>query len=112
MDLDFSVFHPLDHWPWEKRCSEFHGGWRWHLKIAWHFRRREQVLWPWNRLLCTFDKHRWIRGSRQLDDGVWVSIHCRECRLSRAATDEEIKEALTSWHRHSKRLPPEGPGAS
>lgn len=42
--IDFSIWHPLDHWPWEKRCREHHGGPRNHLKLTWEYRRKPWLL--------------------------------------------------------------------
>lgn len=36
--LDFSIFHPLDHKPFSKRCRSFHGGSRNHLQLLWDFK--------------------------------------------------------------------------
>jgi len=66
--LDFSGFHPLDHWPWEQRCwsrqvqpgwsTPFYGGPLHHLKIAWEYRRRDEIFGLLHKyLLCRFDKH-------------------------------------------------------
>lgn len=35
--LDLSEFHPLDHRVWERRCREFPGSRRRHLKLRWTF---------------------------------------------------------------------------
>lgn len=36
--LDFSQFHPLDHWPLSKRCREHYGGFRNHVKLVWCYK--------------------------------------------------------------------------
>lgn len=110
MKLDFSQFHPLDHWPWQ--CDGLYGGWRHHLSIAWELRRKEQVLWPWYRMLCLFDWHRFMVGSQQDEHGeVWVHAECRQCHLGRMVTDEEYDQAKDFWSRFSSRRHPEA-GAS
>lgn len=88
--LDFSQFHPLDHWPFEVRCYRFYGGPWHHLKIAWQLRRREELIhWFWKHLrLCRPLGHQWnvfyMRGR-----GYWAS--CLPCGADRDATPEEIK---------------------
>jgi|SRR6266699_2385542 len=71
--LDFSQFHPLDHWPWERRCwskeiqpgweTPFYGGPRHHLKIAWEYKYRDYLLIHLHKnLLCHFGKHYMMKG--------------------------------------------------
>ena len=36
--LDFSQWHPLDHYPLSKRCREHYGGLRNHMKLLWDFK--------------------------------------------------------------------------
>lgn len=113
MKIDFSVFHPIDHWIWEKRCREFHGGWWTHLAYSWEYRRKEEVLWwPRRLLLCPFGRHRFTVSSRQDEQGdVWVHASCNECHLGRAVTDEEYDRAKDFWAHFSSRRHPEA-GAS
>lgn len=99
MRLDFSQWHPLDHWPGTKRCQEHYGGWKHHLVIAWDFHRKDQVIsWLW-RPLCLFGKHRmqiWCRTMDPVDlfkpsaDDQYTAI-CG-CGYSRPATRQEIAE--------------------
>lgn len=67
--LDFKQFHPLDHWPWERRCwsrkarpgwkTPFYGGPLYHLRIAWEYKHRENLIDWWHRLvLCRLGHHR------------------------------------------------------
>lgn len=97
--LDFSVFHPLDHWPGTAYCRSLPGGVRNHLHIAWVFQRRDQVLQPFRRVLsCPFGRHTW---------DVWSSVHrvtrvvtvipaCRYCTAERLPSESEIDAARTS----------------
>lgn len=58
MRLDFSRFHPLDHWPGTRRCWTLPGGIRQHLQVAWMLGRRDQVMKPVYRLfLCPLGRH-------------------------------------------------------
>ena len=92
MTLDFSEFHPLDHWPFSQRCKEFYGGGFHHLSIAWHYHRKEQIGYylkrPFYKILCKFGKH---------DTKCWhissinrYQIMCRFCDFKRGARDDEI----------------------
>lgn len=81
--LDFSQFHPLDHWPWEPRCQSLPGGRRRHLQLAWEHKDRH-----WSRIrrrsLCRLGHHRithaWKRkGSPH--EWEWEPIRCcTDCR--------------------------------
>lgn len=78
--IDFSQWHPLDHWPFTSRCRSFHGGGRHHIKITWEFRRKDDLHRP----LCKLGRHRyaWI-WQRDRIDGVmsdWEAVlRCRHC---------------------------------
>jgi hypothetical protein len=37
MKLDFSEFHPLDHWAGDDRCRSMPGGFRRHLDLWWRY---------------------------------------------------------------------------
>lgn len=88
--LDFSQFHPLDHWPFEHRCGQFYGGGFHHLKIAWQYRRKEQLIhWIWKTLrLCRPLGHQWV-VFHQRDRGFFAT--CFPCGARREATSEEVK---------------------
>lgn len=51
--IDMSMYHDSGHWPFTKACrSQPHGrGW-YHLKLAWEYRRRDQVVGWFFRLRC------------------------------------------------------------
>lgn len=78
MQLDFSQFHPLDHWPGSAYCRSLPGGTRNHLKMTWSYRRRP-MLASWT--LCRIGRHRIITARRR--DSVadeWVSFQtCNNC---------------------------------
>lgn len=38
-EIDFSVFHPLDHWAFSPQCFRWHGGPIHHLRLWWEFQR-------------------------------------------------------------------------
>lgn len=98
MKLDFSQFHPLDHYPWQRRCREFYGGPARHVYLAWTYRYRDRItglLWfRWAR--CPFGAHRW----QVWRSGPGVLTHepgspgdygalCIDCAASRPATEDE-----------------------
>ncbi|HEX4395453.1 MAG TPA: hypothetical protein VH084_28565 [Mycobacterium sp.] len=56
MQLDFSQFHPLDHWPGSAYCRGLYGGTRNHLSMTWSYRRKDQLLAA---TLCKIGRHRW-----------------------------------------------------
>lgn len=86
-EIDFSGFHPLDHWPGTRQCSSLPGGTWNHLKLTWTFRRHDQLLKPFRRMLgCPFGRHHMI---------VWytqdtVLPECSVCGFERVATEEEV----------------------
>lgn len=89
MDLDFSRFHPLDHWPWQARCRQFYGGPRYHVVIAWEYRHRENLRYYWHRwVACRFGSHIFT---------CWSKPHtgehgknCLACGLIGRFTEEEL----------------------
>lgn len=100
MELDFSRYHPLDHWPGTRRCREHYGGWRNHLSMAWEYRRRDQVIgWfaRWTR--CLTGRHSWqvwrrfggIEEFRSKNLGAPgdYKAWCRYCHKRRTATEDE-----------------------
>lgn len=112
--IDYSKFHPIDHWIWDRCCREYYGGWRTHLTYAWELRRKDELLRPWRRVFCCpFGRHHDITGSRMdaETDTVHVSAHCDVCGRRREVTDAERARAESFWLRHQKRFPPEA-GAS
>lgn len=64
--LNFSEFHATgDHWPFTAYCRTQYGGGRQHLRLAWEFHRRDQVLWPWHWLRCRTGHHRMVKSWRR-----------------------------------------------
>lgn len=88
-ELDFSMWHPLDHWPGTARCRSFHGGTRNHLHLTWTYRRRHQVLKPWWRLFrCPFGRH-----DVRIWYGEYLAIgHCEFCDYHRSPTQAEMED--------------------
>jgi hypothetical protein len=82
VQLDFSQWHPLDHWSGTARCRTLYGGWRWHLRIAWEFKWRGQLR---THTLCKLGRHgAYVSGYSRAPGtqrGVWlehwpVCPHC------------------------------------
>lgn len=91
--LDFSEYHPLDHGPWSRRCRALPGGIRRHLTLAWEYRWRDRIRWPWQRLImCPLGRHD-TRVWWRLNDGNPVArVRCEFCPLSREATPAELAD--------------------
>lgn len=97
MKLDFSQYHPLDHWPYTARCrAHYPHGWRsgWHhLTSTWTYRRRDQALTPLYRLLlCPLGRHKvqvWYARST-VDAGWKVMPRCYYCTYTRLPSESEI----------------------
>lgn len=94
MKLNFSEFHPLDHWPGTGYCRSLPGGTRNHLWMAWHFHRREQVVSPaYKLLLCHIGRHSEQVWYRHMPDGtmrIWPT--CRYCAWTRLPNEHDIDE--------------------
>lgn len=95
MKLDFSEFHPTgDHWPYGRYCRGLPGGGRRHLRLAWDFHRREQVIGWWRRpLFCTWGRHRWQVWQR--NDGA-VRVLCIFCPATRLPSEADL-DIVASW---------------
>jgi hypothetical protein len=95
MRLDFSEFHPLDHWPATARCRSLPGGAVRHLRYAWVFRRREQAMTPLYKLLrCPLGRHAEQIWYCHLADGTKQIIpSCRYCDWTRLPSEAEIDAA-------------------
>lgn len=91
MKLDFSQFHPLDHWPGTKRCRSFYGGTRKHLSMTWEYRRRDQVLHPlYSVLLCPLGIHAeqvWYLHEHGV---VRIKPTCKHCDWTRLPSEKDI----------------------
>jgi hypothetical protein len=80
--LDFSEFHPLDHWPGSAYCRSLPGGTRNHLDMAWHYKWRGILA---AETLCRIGRHEmttvWRRDRALIDPtGEWTSWRaCRHC---------------------------------
>lgn len=65
MQLDFSQFHPLDHFPGSWYCRSLPGGTRNHLVMDWQYRRKNQLR---AHTLCKFGWHTWQEVWARRDD--------------------------------------------
>lgn len=101
-ELDFSQYHPLDHWPFSARCRDHYGGGRHHLRIAWRFRRRDEVVGVFARVsTCVIGRHKWqvwrrsnrplgeVLGSRVIGKPGDYMAACAYCHTTRTATEDE-----------------------
>lgn len=102
MNLDFSQWHPLDHWPGTRRCRQHYGGWRRHLHVAWMMGRRDQVVgWFARPTTCVVGRHSWNVFRFVREPGLLRTLTtklgapddytavCRYCHRRRTATEEE-----------------------
>lgn len=86
--LDFSVFHPLDHHPWQcwqrNAWQPIYGKTWTHLKYDWEFRRRGQLRAA---TLCRIGiGHRYgMSWKRQDDEMVEAGEHCCFCYRDKPA---------------------------
>jgi hypothetical protein len=77
-NLDFSVWHPLDHRPWSARCRTFYGGGVHHVTL-W---REYQAPRPIQRIKCRLGWHDWSEYYARKERGgpiVLAGVMCREC---------------------------------
>lgn len=74
--LDFSQFHPLDHYLLE--CRGYPGGWRRHLGHRWDFQWKDKLR-GWT--LCRSGRHKWVTWYR---DGKLLSTVCAGCGKEKA----------------------------
>jgi hypothetical protein len=87
--LNFSQFHPLDHYPFEKRCWEFYGGPVTHIQYGWQFKWKSDIR---AHTRCRIGWHKWTTWRRRVHPGVprsesdeWISyIACGDCMKKRA----------------------------
>lgn len=95
-EIDFSQFHPLDHWPGSPYCRSLPGGFKNHMELYVDLKLAEDfrwIRWP----LCLIGKHKFF---------VWYSTPkvellerpklvvrptCSCCGKTREPTEEEIK---------------------
>lgn len=101
MKLDFSQFHPLDHWPASKRCMSLPGGPKNHMSLAWQYKWRDKLVEPWARIFrCSFGKHKFITWTHRspLTDKINVVPRCNYCEATRPASEVEIEKYGREWH--------------
>lgn len=88
--LDFTQFHPLDHWVGTRLCRSYHGGAIQHLRLKWWYQWSEPLLWlPHRMFMCPFGRHEILIGGRET-----YSAYCQFCRFERPATVEESDRIL------------------
>lgn len=76
-ELDFSIYHPLDHAWWEPVCRTFYGGIFRHWQLWWDYRSFWADGLIQRRIFCPFGKHAWVTGF--LRDGTPTSTFCWNC---------------------------------
>lgn len=106
MKLDYSQFHPLDHWPGTGRCRSLPGGTRNHLQLAWDYQRREQALRPiyWL-LLCRIGRHADRVWYQYRPDGTQrIMPCCTYCDWTRLPNEHDIEvgEAMPRFGRRPR----------
>lgn len=89
--LDFSEFHPIDHWPGSRYCRSLPGGTRRHLACAWDIKWRERVQAPlyWT-LLCRIGRHKvqvWYSACPRA-----VMPVCAFCDYTRLPSERELDD--------------------
>jgi hypothetical protein len=89
--IDFSEFHPLDHFPGDARCRSLPGGMARHFYLAWQYQWKETlgywILWPFFTISCRFGWHRLHTWS--WSNPRQFKTFCQYCDYSRKATPEE-----------------------
>lgn len=101
MELDFSEFHPLDHWPGGAYCRSLPGGTRNHLALTWRFRRKQQLIQPFHRVFrCWWGKHQWALWQTAGANPI-VTPQCVYCPATRLPSEQEIDMA----RERAKRMP-------
>jgi len=73
--VDFSQFHPLDHWPGTARCRGFYGGTRNHLSMAWDFKWRAEIK---HHTKCRLGLHEVVQAWRMGPNPATFTV-CRNC---------------------------------
>jgi hypothetical protein len=93
--LDFSGYHGLDHWPFTKSCRGMpKGGGFYHLKLAWDFRRRDQIFRWFYLLRCRWlDRHVDVLYSVGHNPGK----ECHYCKRHGTLTPADIEEMKKNW---------------
>lgn len=71
-ELDFSEFHPLDHWPGTSDCRSLPGGARRHLALGWEYKWPSQAA---RATLCRVGWHKWVHGWSH-DQPCMLCRHC------------------------------------
>lgn len=75
--LDFSQFHPLDHYLWEPYCRELYGGPLNHAQLWWEYKATH---WLHEKTLCRIGLHTYTETWKREQDGTydeWLScVYC------------------------------------
>lgn len=92
--VDFVRYHGLDHWPFTPSCRQMpYGGGFHHLKLAWDYRRRDQVFKFWHHRRCRRGIHKDVLYSV----GHHPGKKCEHCSRPGILTREEILEMQKNW---------------
>lgn len=85
--LDFSMWHPFDHPVWSKRCTEFYGGRRNHLRMKWDWIIKSAIR---SHTLCRIGIHT-KRPVWKMRDGKAdrVFLACTDCG-KRMSNDQQV----------------------
>jgi hypothetical protein len=79
--LDFSIWHPIDHRPFDRRCREFYGGGRRHLYLLWEFKWEIPTkIGIWTH--CKRGSHEWgswFKGAGPGNPPVYGGRMCVRC---------------------------------
>jgi hypothetical protein len=82
-ELDFSEFHPLDHWPAGQRCRSLPGGTRNHLDLAWTYRWSPRLRAATK---CRIGRHHWVQAWQRTESGSETFTACSDCGKRRDAS--------------------------
>jgi hypothetical protein len=93
--LDFSIWHPLDHWPGSPYCQSLYGGWRRHLQLAWDYRWSDRLLKPWHKVTCKFDHHHIIKIGTRAEGEEWREWYM--CGYCGKPFDDETGENFATF---------------
>ena len=83
-NMDFSIFHPLDHPIWDSVCPTFYGGRRNHFSLWRDYKAPQPIQY----VKCRLGHHDWTeywQGRGFGHDGPPAGEMCRSCLVTRKA---------------------------